>query len=215
MTVVLSRFQKKALHIFSAYTVISFIFSIVFVFKNTQFAFYFPLCRFWQMSVGGLIAYFNLKIQNSLINNILSTVSTIAILAAVWIIDENSLFPGFWALIPTLGAAFIIQAGKEAFINKYILSSKLFVFVGKISYSLYLWHWPLLVFSRILYPEGSKSIFAKPEVMILIAVVLSIISYYLIENPFRKKKGKFVVIFLMAVMGLILLGSVYSYSNAA
>lgn len=72
------------------------------------------------------------------------------------------MFPGFWALVPTLGAAFIIQAGNESFINKYILSSKLLVFVGKISYPLYLWHWPLLVFSRILYPEGSDSILAKP-----------------------------------------------------
>lgn len=106
-------------------------------------------------------------------------------MTTVWLINENSLFPGFWALIPTLGAAFILQAGNESLFNKYILSSKPFVFIGKISYSLYLWHWPLLVFSRILYPEGSKSIFAKPEVMVLIAVVLSIISYYVVENPFR------------------------------
>ena len=166
------------------------------------------------MSVGGLVAYLNLKIQISIINNILSTVSFVAIIVAVWIIDENSLFPGFWALIPTLGASCIIQAGKESFINKYILSSKPFVFVGKISYSLYLWHWPLLVFSRILYPEGSKSIFAKPEVMVMIAVILSIVSYYLIENPFRKKKGKIVVIGLMVVMSLILISSVYSYLKA-
>ncbi len=198
-----------------SYTIISFVSSIICVYESTKYSFYLPVCRFWQMSVGGIISYLNVNIENKLINNALSLLSVFSIMTAVWIIDENSLFPGYWALIPTLGAACIIQAGNESFFNKYILSSKPFVFVGKISYSLYLWHWPLLVFSRILYPEGSKSIFAKPEVMILIAVVLSIISYYLIENPFRKKKGKFVVIFLMAVMGLILLGSVYSYSNAA
>jgi peptidoglycan/LPS O-acetylase OafA/YrhL len=114
------------------------------------------------MSVGGLVAYMNLKIQNKMINNLLSLISLIMIFITVWIIDENSLFPGFWALIPTLGAACIIQAGSYSFVNNYILSSKPFVLVGKISYSLYLWHWPLLVFSRILYPEGSKSIYAKP-----------------------------------------------------
>lgn len=188
LTIIFSRYQKKALHIISAYTVISFIFSIICVFKSTQFAFYFPLCRFWQMSVGGLVAYLNLKIQSKMINNFLSLVSMIAILTTIWIMNEYSLFPGFWALIPTLGAACIIQAGRESFVNKYILSSKPFVFIGKISYSLYLWHWPLLVFSRLLYPEGSKSIYAKPEVMVLLAVVLSIISYYLIENPFRFRK---------------------------
>ena len=112
LNVVLNKFQKKALHILSTYTVISFVLSIICIFKNSQFAFYFPFCRFWQMSVGGLVAYLNLKIQSKIINNILSTVSMVAIMVVVWIIDENSLFPGFWALIPTLGAACIIQAGK-------------------------------------------------------------------------------------------------------
>ena len=172
----------------SAYTVISFIFSIICVFKSTQFAFYFPLCRFWQMSIGGIVAYINLIIQNKIINNFFSLISMIVILTTIWIVNKNSLFPGFWALIPTLSAAFIIQAGRDSFVNKYILSSKPLVFIGKISYSLYLWHWPLLVFSRLLYPEGSKSIYARPEVMVILAVILSIVSYYLIENPFRFRK---------------------------
>jgi len=63
------------------------------------------------MSVGGIISYLNVNIENKLINNALSLLSVFTIMTAVWIIDENSLFPGFWALIPTLGAAFIIQAG--------------------------------------------------------------------------------------------------------
>ena len=162
LTLIFSKFQNKAFHILSVYTILSFVLSIFCVFKDTQFAFYFPFCRFWQMSVGGLIAYLNIKIQNKIIINIMSLVSIIAIMTVVWILDEDSLFPGFWALIPTLGAACIIQAGKESFFNKYILSSKPFVFIGKISYPLYLWHWPLLVFSRILYPEGSSSILARP-----------------------------------------------------
>ena len=162
MTVIFSKFQKKTFHILLVYTILSFVLSIVCVFDDTQFAFYFPFCRFWQMSVGGLIAYLNIKIQNKLISNLLSLVSIIAIMTTVWIIDEDSLFPGFWALIPTLGAACIIQAGSESLFNKYILSSKPFVFVGKISYSLYLWHWPLLVFSRTFYPEGSESLLARP-----------------------------------------------------
>ena len=130
-------------------------------------------------------------------------------MTTVWLINENSLFPGFWALIPTLGAAFILQAGNESLFNKYILSSKPFVFIGKISYSLYLWHWPLLVFSRILYPEGSKSILAKPEVMVLIAVVLSIISYYVVENPFRFRNEKIVPIILFFVIFFIGIAALY------
>jgi peptidoglycan/LPS O-acetylase OafA/YrhL len=162
LTVIFSKFPKRAFMILSTCTVLSFIISIVCVFNDTQFAFYFPFCRFWQMSVGGLIAYMNSTVKNKILSNILSIASIIAIMTAVWIIDEDSMFPGFWALIPTLGAACIIQAGNESLVNKYILSSKPFVFIGKISYSLYLWHWPLLVFSRILYPEGSDSMLARP-----------------------------------------------------
>ena len=110
------------------------------------------------------------------------------------------MFPGFWALIPTLSAAAIIQAGPEPFVNKYILSSKLFVFIGKISYPLYLWHWPLLVFSRFFYPEGSKSIYANLYFVILITIVLSIVTYYIVENPIRRRKSKKIVFFLLTFM---------------
>jgi peptidoglycan/LPS O-acetylase OafA/YrhL len=62
------------------------------------------------------------------------------------------------ALFPTLASAAIILAGDSSIANKYILSNKCMVFIGKISYSLYLWHWPLLVFSRTYFPEGSERI---------------------------------------------------------
>lgn len=108
------------------------------------------------MSIGGILGYLNFKIRNNYINNALSTIGLLVIIiAAKFLMNEYSLFPGFWALVPSLGSAAIIQANNEAFVNKYILSSKPFVFIGKISYSLYLWHWPFLVFSRMFYPAGS------------------------------------------------------------
>jgi len=122
------------------------------IYDHPKTAFYFPLCRFWQMSIGGIIAYKKIEIKNAIINNIFSILGTLAIIITSCIINEKSLFPGWWALIPTLSSACILQAGPSAFLNKYVLSTKLFVFIGKISYPLYLWHWPLLVFSRKLYP---------------------------------------------------------------
>ncbi len=63
------------------------------------------------MSVGGLIAYSNFKLQNGRLSNWVSLIATFSIFVTVWLIDDKSLFPGFWALIPTIGAACIIQAG--------------------------------------------------------------------------------------------------------
>jgi peptidoglycan/LPS O-acetylase OafA/YrhL len=182
---------------------ISFASGIMAINDYPKAAFYFPLCRFWQMSIGGIIAYKKIAIKNLMINNILSILGTIAILIATCIINEKSLFPGWWALIPTLSSACILQAGPSAFVNKYILSTKLFVFIGKISYPLYLWHWPLLVFSRKLYPLGSKSIFGNILFIVFLSVVLSIITYYLIENQLRFRKSKKVVISLVLAMLII------------
>ena len=107
------------------------------------------------MAVGGIVAYLNLKIQNKLVINLMSILSFIAICTTVWILNEDSLFPGWWAIVPTLSAAALIMAGNESWPNKHILSSRLFVFIGKISYPMYLWHWPLLVYSRLFYAEDS------------------------------------------------------------
>ena len=93
-----------------AYAGFSFVVAIVSVFVDTKFAFYFPICRFWQMAIGGILAHLNLKIHDRLVGNLLSTVAIIAIMITVFVMDDKSLFPGFWALIPTLSSAFIIQA---------------------------------------------------------------------------------------------------------
>ena len=165
------------------------------------------------MAVGGLIAYFNLTIQNTKITNSLSIIGTFAILTTVWIIGEGSLFPGFWALVPTLASACIIQAGQSSFINKYVLSSKPFVFIGKISYPVYLWHWPLLVFSKYLYPPGSSSPLNNVFFILFITVLLSVGTYYIIENPIRKIKKKKIAILLLIIMLSIGLLSYWTLRN--
>ena len=110
ISLVVNRFAIKGFWLMVGFTIISFVFSIICVYQSAKFAFYFPLCRFWQMSVGGLIAYSKIKLKSKLINNLLSSLAVLAIFITIWYINEDSLFPGFWALIPTLSAAFIIIA---------------------------------------------------------------------------------------------------------
>ena len=90
----------------------SFVFGTVFVYHDQKFEFYFPLCRFWLMAVGGLLAYLKVKSQNRNLNNGLSFLVIASILLCAFVIDGKSLFPGWWALIPTLGSAFIILTGQ-------------------------------------------------------------------------------------------------------
>jgi peptidoglycan/LPS O-acetylase OafA/YrhL len=144
----------------------------------------------------------------------LSVIGLITIIISSLFLSEDSFYPGWFALFPTIASASIIMAGKESIVNKYILSNKLLIFIGKISYSLYLWHWPLLVFSQILYPKGSDSLLCKTWFIVILSIAISIFSYYFIENPFRIKKEKAIFIILILFMFLIGISSVYCLYNS-
>jgi peptidoglycan/LPS O-acetylase OafA/YrhL len=173
------------------------------VYDYPKIAFYLPFARFWQMSIGGLIAYKNIRIHSKTLNDTISVAGTTAILVVVWFVNEKSHFPGWWALIPTLSSAFILVAGPEAFINKHVLSTKPFVFIGKVSYPLYLWHWPLMVFSRKLFPAGSASLLGNMHFIISLSFLLSVLTYFFVENKVRFRKGKKVVIILLVIMAVL------------
>ena len=100
-------------------------------------------------------------------------------------IREEYAFPGWWALLPTLGTALLIGAGPTAAINKRLLSNRYLVYVGLISYPLYLWHWPLLTFARIVedgIPPASVRIAA-----LLASFLLADMTYRFVERPIRKR----------------------------
>jgi peptidoglycan/LPS O-acetylase OafA/YrhL len=200
--------KQRAMTILTVFTLFSFVFSIICVNIDSKLAFYFPLCRFWQMSIGGMLGYADFRFRSKVVNNLLSAVGLMVILMTSFFLNDESLFPGFWALLPTLGCAFIIQAKNESFLSKYVLSCKLLTFIGKISYSFYLWHWPLIVYSRVMYPHGSTSIFSSMFFMVGLAFGLSILTYFLAENPIRKVKNNKIVFLLLALMVCIGLAAI-------
>jgi peptidoglycan/LPS O-acetylase OafA/YrhL len=133
-------------------------------------AFYLPWFRFWELLLGGALSCWeSLRATNkaeSTINmsgirlsGFLSAVAGIVLIGAGAVLIQpaiTSSFPGWWALLPTLGAILLISAGSGSPANRHILGSKPFVFVGKISYPLYLWHWPLLSFASTLEFDTSS-----------------------------------------------------------
>jgi hypothetical protein len=101
--------------------------------------------------------------------------------------DNNTIFPGWWALMPTAGAFLLIAAGPDTALNRLGLGARPLVFVGLISYPLYLWHWPLLSFANILYAGRPSR--AVNIAMVAISFLLAWLTYRAIERPVRMSKS--------------------------
>jgi peptidoglycan/LPS O-acetylase OafA/YrhL len=172
-----------------AFSLVSFIFNIYVVANNETSAFYNPLARFWELSCGALVACFQafrpevLRRLQEQYGNAISVLGMIFIISAIFCIDESKQFPGWWAAMPVIGTVLLILAGGSAIFNLRILSHRYIVWVGTISYPLYLWHWPLLTFLWICYgglPTPSLKLMA-----VAASVLLAWLTYIIVEKPFR------------------------------
>jgi len=105
------------------------------------------------------------------------------------------------ALLPTLGTFFIISAGPNAWLNQKLLASQVMVWIGLISYPLYLWHWPLLSFLMIQEGEPSR---VERIGAVFIAIVLSWLTYRFIEKPFRFGGNPRIKAFILLITLLII-----------
>ena len=188
-------------------------------------AFYSPQTRFWELLTGSVLAYMTLTASTSKIQalavrsytnlrtkqmpngktlrNIQSVIGAVLITIGILVITKEKSFPGWWAVLPILGAVLIISAGKQAWLNSAVLSNRVLVWFGLISYPLYLWHWPLLSFARIVESETPSH--EIRIVAILFSIVLAWMTYTLIEKPIRfgkhSKAKTITLLFLMVVVG--------------
>jgi len=176
--------------------VASLVASVVCVQFDRRSAFYLLPFRAWELLSGSLLAFVNVKWDANegrwrWAREVIAVVGLGFILWPCWSYREWTLFPGLTALPPCLGAGLVIFAGlatvenaKLPLVNR-LLALRPVVFVGQMSYSLYLWHWPLLAFSRYVYGEN-LSLPVKLFVPICTAF-LSYVSWKFIEQPFRRK----------------------------
>ena len=148
--------------------------------------FYMLPTRAWELCLGGLLALKAVpKSSNNKLNNWLSLIGLAMLIFSVTQYDSNTVFPGIAALIPCLGATLIIYTGDKNTIVAKILSFRGFVFIGLLSYSLYLWHWPAIVFFKNFKIEP---ITPENQVAILsVSIILSFFSWKFVEQPFRKQ----------------------------
>ncbi len=212
-------------------TLISFSLNLKGIRQDAVATFYSPQTRFWEMLSGSLLAWFAIYKKNAYysytlridgwlvkviyresveadgktLSNLIAFVGSLLLAYGFWRITKEISFPGKWAVIPVLGAIFIILAGPKAWINRKILSNKIVVWFGLISFPLYLWHWPLLSFARIVesvVPNRSIRIAA-----VVLSILLAWLTYKLVERPIRLGKGGkakiWVLVVLMALMGIL------------
>lgn len=188
---------------------ISFSLNISDIGSDAVKTFFAPQTRFWELLAGSVLAYIQFfkrtpfanwmkrclfhplifrhppvgDRRDVVLNDTLSFLGSALIVFAVFTVDKGILFPGWWALAPVCGAFFLIYAGPDAWINRTILANRLMVFIGLISYPLYLWHWPIFSYLRIIEthtPSKELRITA-----IFLSFVLAWVTYHLIEKPIR------------------------------
>ena len=179
------KWKHNFLPIIFSVAVVSFTLNVFTVERDSVAAFYSPITRFWELMIGGLLAYIlsHRSARFGKKSTLISAVGLALILLSAAILDKNSLFPGWLALFPTLGAFLVIVAGHRSWFNRSILSHRVVVFIGLISYPLYLWHWMLLSFARIVQggePDGEIKLLA-----IVASLFLSWVTYKYLELPIR------------------------------
>ena len=171
--------------------------------------FYFIHTRIWELSAGAILAYLEIKrghrCNDQLLNLIFSIIGLFLIgLSFIKIFNHDTPHPSLYTLIPVIGVCLIIWFSNKKIIVTNLLSSKIFVGIGLISYSLYLWHYPIFSFAKI---SGLVSGSFKFKILLaIVTLAISIISFFLVEKNFRNKKLNFIkVLKLLSITSFIII----------
>lgn len=162
--------------------------------ESPSAGFYLLPSRIWELAAGAMAGVFLHKreLKNNLntrwFAELLSLVGLSAIIIGIVYFDPTMAFPGWVALLPVSGTVAVVIAGALSDKNSVsrILSTKPMVWIGKLSYSWYLWHWPLLVFVKI--NNFGQSDLSTNLAVVVFALLLAFLTYYFVENPIRHDK---------------------------
>lgn len=183
-------------------------------------AYYSSVGRAWELAIGALLAVHRPRIAAlpRRARTWLSTVGLAAILGSAIGYNAHSLFPGWRALLPVVGTAAIVAAGVNgSSVVSRLLGLAPLTWVGDRSYSLYLWHWPLLVLGAA-HP-GLPAGAAGTTVLLSLTVLASALTYHFVENPFRRarllRRGRWALVLWPVAVSLVLVVVTQSERRAA
>ena len=183
-------FNKYLFQILTLVLVTSFLFAEWGSKNYISETFYFIHSRMWELLAGSILAYLEIKkgvrSQNKILNELLPILGLFFIMFFIILNDDKINHPSFKTFFPVIGTCLLIWFSKKEILLGKVMSSKPFVSIGLISYSLYLWHYPIFSFIRI--TETTQGNILIKFLVILIIISLSIFTYFIIEKPFRDKK---------------------------
>jgi peptidoglycan/LPS O-acetylase OafA/YrhL len=202
----------KILPVLGGIAIVSFLVNLFLVSGHREAAFYAPWSRGWELAAGGVLSCIRLetitpltRLGSSIRAFVESSFGLLFIAAGLFVIDADDAFPGWWAMLPVLGTMLCISAGSDGWVNRWILGNRLLVWIGLISYPLYLWHWPVLVFVQLF---DATTPFLR-IILIAISFLLAWLTYGLVEKNIRHSRGRFIVpglsllLITIGVMGLL------------
>jgi peptidoglycan/LPS O-acetylase OafA/YrhL len=185
------KLRVKAVWMIGGLLIASFAWNVSQIHSQPVATFYSPFTRFWELVAGAFLAVSTLNkpavAASKFSQNAKSVIGLLFIAAAIYLLTKDKRFPGWWAVLPVLGSYLIISAGSikgsEAWFNQVVLSNRVMVSIGLVSYPLYLWHWPVLAFLRGVQMDA-------PSIGMLWAALaasfaLAYLTYWLIEKPLR------------------------------
>src|SRR6202171_3078579 len=177
-----ARLRLSMLAAVSVVGVASFVLNVALIGSNPVATFYLPFTRAWELLAGAALACgWNQLSQASTASNLRASIGVVLIVAAAGVLDTKSAFPGWWAILPVAGAAPLLSAPAPWFCRSLLASPPL-VWIGLISYPLYLWHWPLLVFFGII--KFGPLTLVERELILGLSALLAWLTYWLFIFPF-------------------------------
>jgi len=190
------------LHLSVGLALASFALNAWLVHRDPVATFYLPVTRFWEILAGSMLALVRSQTANvppgaatsdghnnqnrsagPWINNLQAAAGLALLLVAVAMLDKKAAYPGYLALLPVSATVLLISAGPRAWLNRHVLSNRGIVWVGLISYALYLWHWPVLVFLRL--GSAEPPTVAARLAAIGVSVLIAWLTFELVDKPVR------------------------------
>ncbi len=174
--------------------------------NDVSYAFYMLQTRAWELIAGGLCTWLVKLVRENKTGELVTVIGIILILISFFSYNDSILHPSFITLIPVIGTCCFIVGSKRGILFSYPFRVKPVVFIGGISYSLYLWHQPVFAFFRMQNDNITWSSFAT---LLILSFIFSMITYTYIENVFRRNsRTKYSIAFYAPLITLILSSSI-------